>query len=465
MNLAIIIAVSSYSNTINNLPGCKNDAEAINQIIRKTGKYEAILYVNDNETSANTKELLSNFILENKINVVNELFFYYSGHGEFSNDEFYYVLSDFDSKKKNQTSLQNSEIDDLIKTLTPELVIKVIDACQSGTRYIKEADVLNKYFNESKQGFKKCYFLNSSLNSQSSFQNENLSFFTFSFLKALREHKSKEIRYKDIIDVISDEFFDNQEQTPFFVIQAELTEKFCTFSTELREYLNRFDENSLSDNETKNTPIPLKLSDLVKKAAKDYVDKDGAIEVLKFVKEEISLISLSSELAELYKLHINFLEEYERIPSLEVIGKWLKKNKNDYFAQIIYENKFDYDTGDGYQSISGFDLKFETPFKAISIEITSTYPNLTTFQCNIVFLISKTQITFFYFVTDYIEENWDNKSLNKEEIKWLYTETKIASKEAIKRTIEMIKSKIENVIHDDLSSKFDLQPPIDDLPF
>src|SRR5258706_2638330 len=132
MNIAIIIGVSIYSNSNNNLPGCKNDADAINQILKKSDKYDDILYINNNETSAKTKELLSNYILDSKGNVINELLFYYSGHGEFGNDEFYYVLSDFDSKKKNQTSLQNSEIDDLIRTLSPELVIKVIDACQSG---------------------------------------------------------------------------------------------------------------------------------------------------------------------------------------------------------------------------------------------------------------------------------------------------------------------------------------------
>src|SRR5258708_5577999 len=119
MNIAIIIGVSTYTHSSNNLPGCKNDANAILQILKKTDKYDDILYINNNEHSAETKELLSNFILKNKGAVINEVFFYYSGHGEFSNDEFYYVLSDFDPKKKNQTSLQNSEVDDLIRTLSP----------------------------------------------------------------------------------------------------------------------------------------------------------------------------------------------------------------------------------------------------------------------------------------------------------------------------------------------------------
>ncbi len=178
MKIAVIIGVSNYSSpAINNLPGCKNDAEAVEQVLRKTNKYNDILYINKGEGSAKTKELLSNFIIRNSGNPIDELFFYYSGHGEFFDNEFYYILSDFDIKKRNQTSLQNTEVDDLIKTLSPELVVKIIDACQSGTTYIKDGNVINKYFHDSKNVFKHCYFLNSSLNTQYSFQNEHLSFF------------------------------------------------------------------------------------------------------------------------------------------------------------------------------------------------------------------------------------------------------------------------------------------------
>ncbi len=463
MNIAIIIAVSNYTNKSNNLPGCKNDAEAINQILKKTEKYDDILYLNNNETSAKTKELLSNFILKCKGNVINELFLYYSGHGEFSNDEFYYILSDFDSKKKNQTSLQNGEIDDLIRTLSPELVIKVIDACQSGTTYIKEGDVLNKYFNNSKKGFNKCYFLNSSLNNQSSFQNEHLSFFTFSFIKALKEHKTKEIRYKDIIDVISDEFTENQDQTPFFVIQADLTEKFCSFSTDLKEYLASLTVPYSNDEETKEATHT--LSDLVKKDAKDYVDKQGALNAIEFLQTEVKSISLSSELVELFNLEIIFHQDYKLIPHTKVIGKWLNDNKNEYFTKIVYEDKIDYETGEEYTTMTGFDLKFETSFKAISIEVTGLYPNLASYQCNIVFLISKRLITFFYFVTNYIDESWEIKNLNSKGIKWLYTERKITDKDEIAKGIELIKQKIESTIREELNAKFATQPPVDDLPF
>jgi hypothetical protein len=468
MNIAIIIGVSNYSDSKNNLPGCKNDAEAIYQIIKRKDKFDSILYVNDNETSAKTKERLTNFILENKSKQVTELFFYYSGHGEFSNDEFYYILSDFDTKKKNQTSLQNSEIDDLVRTLSPELVIKVIDACQSGTTYIKESNILNKYFNDSKKGFNKCYFLNSSLNNQSSFQDKNISFFTFSFINALKEHNTNEIRYKDIIDVISDEFSNNQEQTPFFIIQADLTEKFCSFSRELKEYLSSFNTPQLSTTALKNKP--LSISELVKQDAKEYINKEGAIKSIKFIQQEFKTVKLDSEIAELYNLEINFLDDYRTIPQTKVIGTWLKKNKNDFFAKLVFEDAYDDDTGEEYSRMVGFDLKFETPFKAISIEINSLFPNLVSYQCNIVFLISKKLLRFFYFVTNYIDESWDSKYLNASGIQWMTSELKIADESAISNAVLSIKGSIDVRIKKDLEDRFKIQNETtegesDDLPF
>lgn len=142
MNLAIVISVSEYIDTRNNLPGCKKDADFINSILNKTGKFDEILFINEKLSSGKVKEKFTAFISEHKSKKIGELFFYYTGHGEFQNDEFYYLLSDYNQDKKNQTTLQNEEVDSLFRTLNPELIIKVIDACQSGKAYIKEAGAI-----------------------------------------------------------------------------------------------------------------------------------------------------------------------------------------------------------------------------------------------------------------------------------------------------------------------------------
>jgi hypothetical protein len=454
MNVAIVIGVSKYADAKNDLPGSRNDAVAIYQILNKTEKFGHILYINEDQSSSKTKELLSNFILEQKGKPIEELFFYYSGHGEFVNDEFYYVLADFDAKKRNQTSLQNSEVDDLIRTLSPGLVVKVIDACQSGTTYIKESNVLNKYFNETKQGFKKCYFLNSSLNNQASYQNQELSFFTLSFISSLTRHSTEEIRYKDIIDVISDEFTDNADQTPFFVIQADYTEKFCVISKNMREFLSNMD--SIKSAGGSKELRPLSLSDLVKQDAKSYVDKEGAVECVSKVGQRFTEFSLAGDLVELYKVEVRLREDYNEVYHLYVIDKWLQTNKGQYFAISITDYYTDDDTGEEGEYVSGINLKVDVPFKAVTVDINAAFPNLSSYRCNVIFLLSKKYIRFFYYITNFVSESWDNKSLNTKDLKWTTSEHEIGSIPKVLDGIDRIKKYVQQRIENDIKVKFNL---------
>lgn len=475
MNIAIIIGVSKYSEAKNNLPGCKNDAKAIHDVIQRTDKFTPILYINEEETSAKTKELITNFVLEHKGKQVDELFFYYSGHGEFVNDEFFYILSDFDTKKRKQTSLQNSEIDDLIRTLSPQLVVKVIDACQSGTTYIKESNVISKYFTDTKKGFQKCYFLNSSLNNQSSYQDELISFFTQSFIKSIKEHSTDEIRYKDIVDFISDEFETNSEQTPFFVIQADYTEKFCVLSKGMKEFLASFNPSITKGIDAKSKPST--IAELVRLDASEYVDKAGAIKTVELVQKEVLTFKLDADIAELFKIDMKFLEDYQSVSKRSAIGTWIKENPNIYFAVPTYEkidttpnqfiglggiqtynplraSLFVEDPKNYRYEINGFEQKIEVPFKTISIDIIGNYPNVTNYNCIIVFLLSKKYIRFFFFITNYIEENWENRKLNTKDIEWITSEQKITDASAISDGIKKMNERFQIRIKNDLQEKF-----------
>jgi hypothetical protein len=469
MNIAIILAVSNYANPSNNLPASKKDGEIIHKILLETKKYDKLLLINDNESSSKIKELLSNFFVECKGLVIDELFFYYSGHGEFSNDEFYYVLADFDHKKKNQTSLQNSEIDELIRTLSPQIVVKLIDACQSGTSYIKESDVLTKYFTETKKGFNKCYFLNSSLTIQSSYQDENLSFFTQSFVQALKNHSGSEIRYKDIIDFILDDFDGNTDQTPFFVIQAELTEKFCSLSPHLKMFITNFDAKSInSDGDNKRSPT---LLELVQISAKDFVDKQGALSALEFCKKKIEPLNLDKDISDLYDVTIHFTEDNNKIVGVKEIGKWLKNNANDFLAEPIYSDHFDDEIGEMFSVTSGYNLHIENAaFKAVEIEIISKFPNVKSYRCSVSVLMSKRLLTFFYCMLPYIESGWDEIILNSSKIKWTYTNTNIAYPESMENGINSILQYMNDRIKSDLNIQFGLKNADEqkdeyDLPF
>eukprot|EP00825_Cyclidium_porcatum_P041091 TRINITY_DN5324_c0_g1_i1.p1 TRINITY_DN5324_c0_g1~~TRINITY_DN5324_c0_g1_i1.p1 ORF type:complete len:336 (+),score=55.20 TRINITY_DN5324_c0_g1_i1:645-1652(+) len=295
--------------------------------------------------------------------------------------------------------------------------------------------------------------MNSSLNNQSSYQDKEISYFTKSFLNAIKEHITEEIRYKDIIDVISDDFSNNPEQTPFFVTQADFTEIFCSLSKGLREYLNSFKSSTLNSIPSEHKSIS--LASLVKEDAKDYIDKEGVINSLELIREQYSSFKLEGELNDLFKSEVDFLESYNSVNKMKVIVGWIKKNPNEYFATPIYEENYD-EYGNEFITSNEFELKVDVPYKAISIILTNNFPNILSYNCKIVFLLSRKSIRFFYYITNYVEESWDSKSINTSDIKWTTSETKIADSSAIIDKIKHINKTFQNRIEMDIKEKFNI---------
>ena len=236
-NIAIIIGISEYSN-VQTLKGCKIDADSIRKLLEATAKYEDILQMDGKVDSSEIEQKLPEFIKKYKTASVDEVFFYYSGLGCLLNDTFAYVASDFDCSKPNATTLSNDTVDDLLKSLNANLVVKIIDACKSGTQYVKDVELIQKYINQRKEEFTNCYFMFSSRNDQSSMATSSLSVFTRSFLQAIRSCSFGDIKYASIAKRIADDFITNPNQKPQFVHQAELTEVFCSKGAKLNDILD-----------------------------------------------------------------------------------------------------------------------------------------------------------------------------------------------------------------------------------
>jgi len=233
-NLAIIIGVSQYADENNNLPACLNDVKIIESLFNSIIKYDDVLIEKGNIESNKVRDSITTFIQKYQNEIIGEVFFYYTGHGCFDGTNFYYNLSNYDKRNKRQTSIENSEIDTWLRSLKAKLTIKVIDACYSAIKHIKD-DFFQQYFNDTKTGFNECYFMYSSLSYQKSYQNELLSDFTLSFINSL--FKKDKIKYRDIMNSISDEFEHNNKQTPFFVVQADYTEDFADIDESIKAKL------------------------------------------------------------------------------------------------------------------------------------------------------------------------------------------------------------------------------------
>ena len=109
---------------------------------------------------------------------VGELFFYFTGHGCQRDDEFYYCATGFDHKHPNTTGISTTELHDLLRMAKADLVVKVVDACNSGTVLVKSGE---GFISKQRQDFKKFIQISSCLDSQDSLTGNPLSMFTEKF--------------------------------------------------------------------------------------------------------------------------------------------------------------------------------------------------------------------------------------------------------------------------------------------
>jgi hypothetical protein len=234
MNVAVVIGVTKYARYAP-LPACKADADLVAAILRGTTRYDQVVTITENTDSSAVKSLITKLINQLSGKQIEEFFFYFSGHGDFSGEDFHYLLTDFDQSKYKQTSLSNLEIDNLIRGMSPALTIKVVDACNAGVTYVKDIGSLEKHLTKESKVFRSCYFMFSSLQTQSSYQDKHFSAFTKSFCRSILTSSQDSVRYKDIIDFVSDDFDGDTHQTPLFVNQARFTETFATNANRIKE--------------------------------------------------------------------------------------------------------------------------------------------------------------------------------------------------------------------------------------
>lgn len=474
MRIAILIGISKYQN-YDNLPGCENDIKAIEDVLKTSKEFNEIKVYPNSVNSDVLKEDLSKFFSDLKGKDVSEVFFYFSGHGNFFNNEFYYILSDFDETKRRQTSLQNLEIDTMIKSVNPKMVSKVVDACQSGISYIKgNNNIVEKYYSKTTESFEKCYFLHSSMSNQYSYQNDELSDFTRSFLNSLQTSTKPLIRYKDIIDYISDEFERSAEQTPFFVTQADHTEPFLTISEDVKsvlaKYIKKSSRNDRSSEEKVNYTSYLEK---IRKDAEIYSSKEETDKLLQKIKDIIEKTPLVSELSELYSLKPTFEYYLDSLPNRQIVGRWLQENKHDFFAKPEHESTpYEEEVLNPFGGIAsllgqtkkitkyknvlvGFEQSLELQYTYLIIDFIPIYPNLSQYGLILTFLISKKEIKFFYSLTDYTDTDWTNKKINLG-FKWQSADFLIKESKKIEKFIEDILNDNQIFILTTVKKKFEV---------
>ena len=457
MKIACLLGVSKYDNCTD-LPACVNDLNIMNVLIDSTGEYEQVLRIDGNQSSSKVKQQLVSFMAQFKGKDLDQVLFYFSGHGDFDGNEFNYVLRDFDPSKKKQTVIENSELDNWLRMLNPSLAVKVIDSCHSGVQYIKDPNIFHTSLTKTAESFQSCYFLFSSQKEQSSYQNAFFSNFTHSLVKSVSRFQGTEIRFKDMMDFVSDEFAANSQQTPFFVTQATNTEIFSPIDQKLRSglevelakhqstYVGGADNTEIAE------PPPTSLAERVKADALRFCSKEEVLLSIKHIQEYWQNNTYPEDVSSLYEFHCLLLTSLEsEVPRLASIGKWLSENENNYFASptsreedyqkkvkipvkrrglaatMVLSNLYgqEYETKTVTRTreiITGFRLTQDVDKPAIRITAAPKFENLSWHDCHIAYVFSKTQIQLFYLFSTFRESNWEQRSRQPDDTWRMLTE-------------------------------------------
>ncbi|MGX2971064.1 caspase family protein [Helicobacter sp. T3_23-1059] len=335
-NIAILIGNSDYE-SLDKLPCCNKDISLMRQVLELSKKFEIKVF--ENYKSEKLKEELAGFIQDNQKSnqKIDDLLFYYTGHGTF-NKQFSYLPINFDEKRYETTSLSNDELDDMLKSLNAKLLVKIIDACHSGQQYIKDkdADIIKQYFEKEKHSFNKLYFFFSSLSNQSSYGDKDGSKFTVAIIDSILNHTENSIRYRDVKSYIAD-FFQNQEQTPFFVSQADATE---IFLPDLKIIKEKSKSNSKINSNTIDTAKENDKVDeakILKSLSKNYITKDEAKSIISNIFKEESIKKCIE--TNLYEFDIKPYNNYSCVKNIEKLYNEVEKNKEKFFINITYKDE------------------------------------------------------------------------------------------------------------------------------
>lgn len=359
MKLAIVCGISEYQFQ-SKLDACKNDSETLKNFLTATGAYTDICHLESSTTGLVAKKIISEFIQKHRGGAIEELLFYFSGHGDRTEDDFFYAFSDFKSDRRETSGLRNTELDSLIRNLAPALTVKIVDACYSGSTYIKSEDDISPVIQKSATDnqIKKLYFLHSSAADQTSLAGPQFSLFTYALFQFLVT-QSGPVRYRDIIAAVADEISRSGGPRPTFVVQADSLEVFVQMEHSLSELLRASlgislpsmpspgskDSEEVLESELKidthaRSSEKMSLAKLAAiKASETYCTREEAEESIQLMTALLNIETWPQQIIDAYEIQSRTLEHND-VPNKVAIAKWIISLKDDsVFAAPLYETQ------------------------------------------------------------------------------------------------------------------------------
>ncbi len=443
MNIAIIIGISKYKSE-SQLPACSLDAESMRRLLVATRKYDDIQLVNDQTSANHVKDTLRQFFAKYQNGSgIEEALIYFSGHGVYSNDALL-CCSDFDSSRPATTSISNSELDDLLRSVKPNVAVKVIDACQSGSPYIKDASAgFEKALSKSQLNSFIC--MASSRQDQSSYASASESFFTAKWIEAATEKSDGQVLYRDIQAALADSFASDPDQTPFFVNQGTGLEVFSNVTEEMRTYKSARTKSLTS--EKPDTAVAMSIEEQIRELDRQFVPHAQALQAAESSKGALIDKGIQDQLvSKFYVKSVTTDSKLISIPKSREVAKFAEDQSwsKRYFCKI---NREQYQTRvlkDPLGALTSFskrafarhdddDYVLETrsrpgslevteplPLEVAEISFTSTHPSLPAFVVYVGVVHSLIEVMVLSATVRLVQKGWDSRAPELSQVQWRY---------------------------------------------
>jgi hypothetical protein len=440
-NIAVLIGINTYKN-LHQLPACVGDVLKMKDLLKATGRFHSIEVIHGEHTADQVKDKIRNFFATARAIKIGEVFFYFSGHGTVEKDDVLFCCSDFNEKTPSTTSLTNSEVDDLIRSVSPSLAVKVLDACNSGAPYVKDAaDGFQKSLSSSKGKIEKFYCMASSQLDQLSYAEADASDFTRSFVQGALRRDAGSVLYRDIHAFIADSFSGNKLQTPFFIFQGSGTEEFATVNAQMLELRNN-KQSSDGDQENGDSNDETLIDEI---SAKDalYVSEDNVRAALEKTAYSLERAEIQdSVVSKYYSTEISWVGKVENLDDNRSLAKWAFKEGLEkrflikILAETYFENVANYGSLTSYlgmgKSIGDIPTKkvrrsrpskllvtHDLPIEAIHFDFKSIkHPSLRTFRLRIALFHSRTEVMVLTSMGLMKEVGWSTEKLETADLKW-----------------------------------------------
>lgn len=441
MNIAILIGIAKYKSE-SQLPACGLDAENMRRLLAATKKYDDIQLVIENTNASQVKDALRQFFGKyQSVNGIEEAFVYFSGHGVYQNDAML-CCSDFDSNRPATTSISNTELDDLLRSVRPNVAVKVIDACQSGSPYIKEASAgFEKALSKSPLGSFIC--MASSRQDQSSYASASESFFTKKWIDAALSKEDGSILYRDIQAALADAFVSDPSQTPFFVSQGSGLEIFSSITEEMKALTLGRAKNLLPDKPE--AAIAQLIKAQVEDRDKAFVAHNLVLEAVEKSKELLISSGITEQIVkEFYVKSVKTDIKLPSIPKARSVAafaeeqSWVKRyfvkvHTESYQARVRKDPFSTFVTMAGRKVLSDDDFMVETrqrpstlesteplPFEVAELSFISDHPSLPAFLLYIGLAHSLTEVMVLSTTVRLTQRGWDSRTPELSDVQWRY---------------------------------------------